>query len=366
MSARRSALAPAALYPVGAVRPPLHVVDVRAPIEVARGALPFAHALPLMSDDERAQVGRRYAEAGQEAAVALGWEITAGSLGARVEAWRAVVARGPTAVTCWRGGLRSAIACELIDRADARPVDGGYKAVRHHLVDALPSAIARAPLLVLGGLTGAGKTELLARLADAEDALTVVDLEGLARHRGSSFGAHDVPQPAQATFEHELAVAMLLHRGALVLVEDESRYVGRRTLPAALLAAMQRAPLALLEVPLEERVARLHRDYVAAPTARGGARATHAALAAGVQRLRRRLGHQRVRAVRDALDDALATGWSEPGAHRGWIERLLTDYYDRLYTRALEALARPVALRGDAETLARALLARARTLREGR
>lgn len=353
-------LAPEALYPFGAQRPPRRIIDVRAPVEVARGALPYAHALPLLSDAERHQVGLRYAEAGQDAAIALGWELTTPALPGRVDAWRRVADDGPTAVVCWRGGLRSALATELIDRPATLAVEGGYKAVRRHLLDTLPQALERAELVVLSGLTGAGKTELLSALAEREPSLAVVDLEALARHRGSSFGGLEQPQPAQASFEHDVAVAIRLHRAAVVLVEDESRYVGRVTLPDALLGAMQRAPVALLETPLAARVDRIVEEYVLRSATQRGVDATRSALDAAVLRLRRRLGNRRVAEVRASLAEAEAA-WFEPEAHRGWVGLLLESYYDRLYERNRARLARPEVLRGDAASLADALLARARS-----
>ena len=353
MSDVSTALPPEALYPAGALRPPYAMIDVRSPIEVARGALPGAHALPLMSDAERHQVGVCYAEAGQEAALALGWEITRPHLPARVAAWRDVAAQGPTAVVCWRGGLRSALVQQLIDRPDVQAVAGGYKAVRRYLTSALPSALDRASLLVLTGLTGSGKTALLQRLTTGS-ALHVLDLERLAHHRGSSFGATEEAQPPQASFEHAIASHLLLHRARFVLVEDESRYVGRRTLPPELLAAMQRAPLALLEATLDERVARVFDEYVRVPAEHHGVAVARAGLEAGVLRLRRRLGGRRTSAVLAGLARA-EPAWFDPDAHRAWIVLLLQEYYDRLYERNRAALGRPVQLRGDAAALAAAL-----------
>ena len=350
MSSVAEPLPPGALYPFGAGVPPLTIIDVRSPVEVARGALPGAHALPLMSDEERHQVGLRYAEAGQEAALALGWELAGPHLPARVAAWRAAMQDRPAAVVCWRGGLRSALACELIDRPQARRVEGGYKAVRTALMASLPAAVARAPLLVLTGLTGSGKTALLERLAGRSEQLEVIDLEALARHRGSSFGAVPEPQPPQPSFEHALLSRLRLHRARLVLVEDESRYIGRRTLPTPLLEAMRRAPVALLEAPLPERVARVFEEYVRAPAAVAGVAATRAALEAATLRLRKRLGGPRSRAVLGALARAEAA-WFEPDVHEPWIRLLLEGYYDRLYERNRAALARRVALRGDADAL---------------
>ena len=352
-------IAPEALYPLGAGTSPLAIIDVRAPVEVARGALPGAHALPLLSDAERHAVGLRYAEAGQDAALALGWAITKPHLEARVAAWREVAATHACAVVCWRGGLRSRIVTELIDLPSVRPVEGGYKGVRRHLTQALPAALRRVPLLVVTGLTGAGKTELLETLERDTAGPCVLDLERLARHRGSSFGAEREPQPPQPTFEHALTTTLLLHRAPLVIVEDESRFVGRRTLPAPLHDAMRCAPVALLEAPLAERVARVFAAYVRAPAERDGVAATKAALSEATLRLRRRLGNPRVREVLDALDRA-EPHWFDPAAHEGWITLLLGTYYDRLYERNRDALARPVALRGDAATLAAAIRERAR------
>ena len=355
MSSVAQPLSADALYPLGAGAPPLTIIDVRSPVEVARGALPGAHALPLMSDEERHQVGLRYAEAGQEAALALGWELVGPHLPARVEAWRAAMRDRPTAVVCWRGGMRSALACKLIERPQARRVEGGYKAVRAALMASLPAAIARAPLLVLTGLTGSGKTALLERLAGRSEQLEAIDLERLARHRGSSFGGLAEAQPPQPSFEHAIACRLRLHRARLVLLEDESRYIGRRTLPAPLLEAMRCAPVALLEAPLRERVARVFDEYVRAPARVAGVAATRAALEAATLRLRKRLGGPRCRTVLEALARAEAA-WFEPEAHEVWIRLLLEAHYDRLYERNRAALARTVALRGDADALLEALV----------
>ncbi len=344
-------LAPTDVYPLGAgsARP---VIDVRAPVEVARGALPGAASLPLLTDEERHLVGLRYKEAGQEAAVALGHELVRASLPARIDAWRAVVeaSAGPTAVACWRGGLRSRLAVEFIGRPQAVAVAGGYRALRRHLVATLPAAVAAKRVLVLAGLTGAGKTRLLRRLAaDAPPGLQVVDLEGLARHRGSAFGHLTEAQPSQQTFENAVAAEVIVSRAALLLVEDESRHVGRRTLPDALHHAMSRAPLVMLEAGPASRARAIHAEYVAAATLERGREAVAADLLASLAHLRRRLGG----AVSDALAERVArlaadgAAWDDPAAHGGWIQELLERHYDPLYRRALRRLARPVMFAGD-------------------
>jgi tRNA 2-selenouridine synthase len=350
-------IAPEALYVAGGGAPTRRLIDVRSPVEVARGALPGALALPLMSDDERHAVGVRYAEAGQDAALELGWALAGPHLPARTEAWRRALADGPTAVTCWRGGLRSALAVELIDRPDVPRVAGGYKALRALLTRGLAAQLERHVLVVVTGLTGAGKTDVL-RALDGLQGVQAVDLEGLARHRGSAFGAEDAPQPSQATFENAVGAALRLAPTGLLVVEDESRWIGRRTLPPALHEAMLRAPRVVLEASDGERVARLYRAYVAEPTARHGADAVRERLLADLGRVRKRLGGARHDAIRASLL-AATEAWSDPDAHAPWIAGLLTEYYDPLYLKALARVPRTVWARGDAAALRAFLAARA-------
>lgn len=350
-------LMPEELYREGGGAPARRLIDVRAPGEVARGALPDAVSLPLMSDAERHAVGVRYAEAGQEAAEALGWALAGPHLPERTAAWRRVVEAGPTAVACWRGGLRSRLTLDLIDRPDVARVTGGYKAIRTLLARGLAAQLARHDVVVVTGLTGAGKTDFLLAL-DGAPGTTVLDLEGLARHRGSAFGAEDAPQPSQATFENAVGAALRLAPSGLLLVEDESRWVGRRTLPEALHAAMFAAPRIVLETNDADRIARLYEGYVVAPTARHGAVAARERLLGDLARVRKRLGGARHDAILARIE-AAAGAWHDPDAHAPWIAALLAEYYDPLYRKALARAPRTVLARGDAATLQAFLRARA-------
>ena len=171
------------------------------------------------------------------------------------------------------------------------------------------------------GTTGSGKTEVL-RAATVIDDLLALDLEGAAEHRGSAFGATG-PQPAQATFEHRLAVPLVVGRERRLLLEDESRNVGRVHLPAELHERVRSAPLLVLEEPLD-----------------------------ALLRLRRRLGGDATDAMVAALRDARAQGaWHDPEAFRPVIEPLLHDYYDPAYRKATPTEGREVAARGDREEL---------------
>lgn len=339
---------PEDLYPPASGRPTRRPIDVRSPGEVARGALPGAVALPILDDDERHAVGLTYAEQGQEAAVAVGERITQPHMHTRRMAWREAADAEPSVFVCWRGGMRSDLARTLSDRPDVPTVEGGYKAVRGYLTDAVPPSLARRTPFVVTGPTGSGKTELL-RALEAHPDLLALDLEGAAEHRGSAFGATG-PQPAQATFEHRLALPLLLGREPLLLLEDESRNVGSVHLPAAVFDVVRSAPLVRLETTDDARVRRIHAEYAADPARRDGVAAARATLSAAIGRLKRRLGGATTERMVAVLEDVEAQGaWFDPEAFRPVVLPLLHDYYDPLYRKATPDAGRSVAVRGTEE-----------------
>jgi tRNA 2-selenouridine synthase len=334
------------------LRERLPLIDLRAPTEFARGA--FAHAvnLPLLTDSERAAVGTRYKACGQQAAIALGEELVAGGTrAARIEAWHSFVTTHPTALLyCWRGGLRSAIAQDWLHAAGVEigRVAGGYKALRQTCLNVIQAFSAGQRLLVLGGRTGSGKTALLREFERA------VDLEALAKHRGSAFGATASPQPTPIGFENELAVELLNKTSPRpVLLEDESRTIGRLAVPDALHAAMQAAPIVVLDVPRSERAQHIFREYVEAPVCSGADLARiHQRFVHAVDRIRRRLGGLRHASIRTAIDSAFAAQPISTELHLAWISLLLEWYYDPMYDHQLTAKQGRVTLRGDRTTVA--------------
>ncbi len=203
------------------------MIDVRAPIEFQAGALPFATNLPLMVDDERHQVGICYKEKGQKEAIALGHELVCGaSKEARVDAWRVFLVTNPTAVLyCARGGLRSQLSQQWLADAgiDCPRVEGGYKHLRGFLIEQLNAVCSTENLVVLSGMTGTGKTDIIKTLPCS------IDLEGAANHKGSSFGRPLDEQPAQIDFENNVILELMSvrhqHPGRSIIVEDESRNI---------------------------------------------------------------------------------------------------------------------------------------------
>lgn len=185
------------------------LIDVRAPIEFAQGAMPAAINLPLMNDDERAAVGTCYKRQGPDAALALGHSLVAGNTREmRINAWREACLSHPTGyLCCARGGQRSHItqAWLKVRGVDYPLIAGGYKALRQTAIEVTAEQVQK-PMVLIGGCTGSGKTLLVKQHAQG------VDLEGLAHHRGSSFGRTLTPQLSQASFENQLAVVLLKKR----------------------------------------------------------------------------------------------------------------------------------------------------------
>ncbi|MGJ7459195.1 tRNA 2-selenouridine(34) synthase MnmH [Halomonas sp. RA08-2] len=317
------------------------LIDVRAPVEFAQGALPGALNLSLMDDEERHRVGIEYKYGGQQAALALGQRlVSGGTRAARVDAWMRVLEKHPDAIVyCFRGGLRSQVAQQWISEAGVtRPrIRGGWKAMRQALCARIDSA-AEQPLLVVGGLTGCAKTSLILALDNG------LDLEGCARHKGSAFGRHPLPAPSQIDFEHAMGLRLLDLPGPLV-VEDESRHIGAANVPLTLWRAMEQAPRLRVEMPLDWRLARIHKDYIddlweVYRKQCGewlGWALMQKQLAGSLARLRKRLGRARLaRLQRLQLLAFREHARGNRQAHEAWLAPLLTEYYDPMYRYQLE------------------------------
>ena len=293
---------------------PYPMLDVRAPIEFAQGHVPGALNLPLFTDEERARIGTTYKQASQEKAVHLGLEFFGPKMSDLVKQAHKLAPGKEVRLHCWRGGMRSGAVLWLLELAGFRVhlLDRGYKDYRQAV---LASFAEPRPWRVLGGLTGSGKTDVLHALRAAPHTQPVLDLEGLAHHKGSAFGAiGQPPQPTQEQFENNLAGALAaLPSSAPAWVEDESRQIGRLTIPPALFEQMRTAPRWALEVPRAARVAKLAAEYGAEDPAE---------LAAAIERLRKRLGGL---ATQQALDAVAAANFP-------LMVELVLDYYDKTYT----------------------------------
>ncbi|CAD5106244.1 tRNA 2-selenouridine(34) synthase MnmH [Zestomonas carbonaria] len=339
------------------------MVDVRAPVEFHKGAFPGVLNLPLMNDLERQKVGTCYKYHGQQAAIELGHQLVSGRTKAeRIEAWAAFARANPNGyLYCFRGGLRSQIVQQWLKSEagiDYPRVIGGYKALRNFLLETTRQAVEQCDFVLVGGLTGCGKTEVIAEL-DAG-----LDLEAHANHRGSSFGKRATGQPEQIDFENRLAIDLLKRRAAgaaCFVLEDEGRTIGRCAVPLELYQGMQRFPLVWLEDSFEDRVERILRDYVtdlcaefvAVHGAEAGFPLFAERLLQSLSNILKRLGGERYQRMRtlmqDALDEQQRSGTID--LHRAWIEGLLREYYDPMYAYQRELKAERIEFAGEQEAV---------------
>ena len=333
------------------------MMDVRAPIEFAKGAFPSSENCPILDNEQRAEIGTRYRQEGKEQAIDLGHRLATPEIrAARVKTWATFVAAHPDCVLyCHRGGMRSELTQHWLQEAGVEVVrvEGGYRALRGYLMQQLESCAEAVPLWVISGRTGIGKTELLHQFPNH------IDLEGLAGHRGSSFGRRVVEQPSQASFEHAVALVMLKHQrqeSIPLMIEDESKLIGRRAVPVPLFDAMKTAPIVVLEASLESRVTRIARDYghvatleyQAAYGEEEGRRRFADTLQQSLKNIRKRLGleaYQALAALLTEAIDALHEHRDDAGL-REVIRRLLSDYYDPMYDFQLQRKADRVVFRG--------------------
>ena len=299
------------------------LLDVRSPSEFEHGHIPGAVNLPLFDDDQRAEVGTIYKNSGKDDAVLRGLSIVGPKMADLAKAARsmAVGRKDQVFVHCWRGGMRSRSMHWLLETAGLQPkiLSGGYKAFR---------ALAQSqfaqewPLKVVSGLTGAGKTRILNVLASHGEAM--VDLEGLANHRGSAFGAiGQIDPPSTEQFENLLFAELDQCSDATrIWVEDEGNRLGSVVVPPAFIKQLKNSPAVFIDLSPAARVANLMEDYGDLSPEK---------LCESVQAIRKRLGFDLAKNATEAI---------ESGQIKTAIEIVL-DYYDRTYTHAAAKFPRP-------------------------
>ena len=337
------------------------MIDVRAPVEFATGALPASINLPLMTDDERHQVGLRYKNNGQDSAIAMGHQLVHGEIKQqRVQAWQDFIQANPSAVLyCARGGLRSQLTQQWLAEAgiDCPRVEGGYKSLRGFLYQYLMDYCTDNMFTIVSGMTGTGKTEIIQALP------TGLDLEGAANHKGSSFGRPLDEQPAQIDFENRIAIDLLKiqdqHPQSMVVLEDESRNIGARHIPHYFSDRMAQSQFVVIDMDFEERLERLWQEYVVerylktlAFFGAAGEQEFARYLRESLLRVQKRLGGQRTKELLASMDNAIAIQHRDNFAsHRHWLALITQDYYDPMYSYQLEKKKELVVFRGSREAV---------------
>jgi len=297
------------------------LIDVRSPGEYAEDHVPQALSCPVLDDAERARVGTLYKQVSSFEAKRTGAALAAKNIARYVETAFADKASGwKPLVYCWRGGKRSGAMAHVLREIgwEAMTLEGGYKSYRRHVVEQLAELPPGFRFRVVHGVTGSGKSRFLRALGQA--GAQVLDLEGLAAHRGSVLGnLPERAQPSQKMFESLLLQALSgLDPGKPVYVEGESRKIGQLQVPAALIEAMRASECVVLEAGLETRVALLmdeYRHFFSDP----------AALGAQLDCLAELHGRGRIEE------------WKRLASHGEWrslVARLLEEHYDPAYRRS--------------------------------
>jgi len=291
------------------------VADVRTPAEFDHGHICGACNIPLFTNEERVLVGTTYKQLGREQAILLGFDLTGSKWSGFIKRALEIAPDKKIALHCWRGGMRSgAMAWALnLYGFDVYLLQGGYKKYRSWVLDKFEN---KFNIQVLGGLTGSGKTRVLAALKTMGQ--QVIDLEGLAQHQGSVYGSmNTMVQPSQEQFENNLATQLdLLDCDQRVWIEDESITIGKRFIPKVLWIQMRDAGVSVLKIPLEERVNFLVTEY---------GKIDKDFLKASTEKICKRLGPEQTKnAVLAIEEDRMAD-----------FIRIVLVYYDKTYRLGL-------------------------------
>jgi tRNA 2-selenouridine synthase len=308
-----------ALSPKDFLKLNLPIFDVRSPCEFKHAHIPGAINLPLFNDEERALVGTKYKHAGKEKAIILGLELVGPKLARFVLDAKRFSSEAPhILVHCWRGGMRSQSMAWLLRMAgfQVSTLEGGYKNYRHLVLETCNKTYPQ--LKIIGGMTGTGKTELLYILQDKYQE-QILDLEGLAHHKGSSFGAlGNLPQPTTEQFENNLyEVLSRLDLNKTIWLEDESRCIGSVQIPQPLFNQMREAPVLVVNRSKEERVQRLMKEY---------GHFNKEDLLSCTRRIEKRLGGLKTKEILSAIDEGQIS----------LAIYLILDYYDKTYLFGLQ------------------------------
>jgi tRNA 2-selenouridine synthase len=291
------------------------IIDVRSPAEYEQAHIPGALNLPLFSNEERAEVGTIYKKQGRVKAVTKGLEIVGPKL-SQFTKTALSLKQEKLLIHCWRGGMRSKSMAWLLETVglECFTLSGGYKSYRAHIRKELEKPLN---LILLGGYTGSGKTDLL-QILEANNEQTI-DLEGLANHKGSAFGAiGQPPQPSTEMFENLLYQKVTtLDPVKPIWSEDESHNIGRVFIPDPFWTQMRKSPVVIVEAPFGNRLERLMRDYGTFPVQQ---------LTTSIKKIEKRLGYDKCKEAIEACEN----GDIEKAAEISLL------YYDKAYQNQLD------------------------------
>jgi len=292
------------------------VLDLRAPKEFEQGHIPGAISMPLFNDDERAKVGTTYKKVSKDEAVLVGLEIVGPKMADMVRQAKKLAVNNEILIYCWRGGMRSGSVAWLLSTAGlkVKRLVKGYKAYRTYIRQSFSQEMN---LVVVGGMTGSGKTDILLEMLNQGQ--QVLDLEGYAHHKGSAFGMlGQAPQPTTEQFENDTYEKWkTFDFSKPVWIEDESKLIGRVAICEPLFERMRSTMVVKIEPTKQHRIERLVRDYSVFDDE---------LLRGAIKKIEKRLGGQNAKLCYDALDIG----------DYSVVADLTLNYYDRAYLHGLE------------------------------
>jgi tRNA 2-selenouridine synthase len=304
------------------------IFDVRSPGEYKHAHIPGALNMPLFNDEERAIVGTIYKQESREAAIRRGLDFFGPKMRSMVELVEGQLKSGTLPadhtilVHCWRGGMRSSGVAWLLDLYGFKVhfLSGGYKAYRNWVLQQLSKDYNFS---IIGGNTGSGKTGIIRQLF--EKGLPVLDLEGLASHKGSAFGNIGMPpQPSQEMFENKMAMSLFHNseKGGTIWMEDESQRIGDINIPGSLWQHMIHKPVYFLDIPFEKRLDHIVEEYGLLDRER---------LVNAIIRIRKRLGGAETQdAIHHLIHDNVRESF-----------KILLRYYDKFYAKSMQKKESP-------------------------
>ncbi|MCP3927316.1 MAG: tRNA 2-selenouridine(34) synthase MnmH [Desulfobacterales bacterium] len=331
-------------------------IDVRSEVEFSKGSIPNSVNMPILIDCEREKVGTCYRKEGQEKAIELGKELVSGDIKKeRVHKWNTFLKENRNAlIYCARGGLRSQMSQKWIFETNNEVpfIDGGFKSLRNFLITEFEKNCKIANFVVLSGTTGSGKTILLNEFKN------IIDLEKRANHRGSSFGKHFTNQPAQIDFENIISLDLMRlcnYQDVNVLIEDESRLIGKIHVPDILTKIMYNSDIVVLETPMEQRVDIILKEYVEESLEEylqinpNDYDSFFNLFLFNLKRISKKLGGLKHKEIQEDMTNAFDAhkDHGDVSKHKVWIEKLLTHYYDPMYNYSLEKRSEQIIFRGS-------------------
>ena len=323
-------------------------IDLRSENEFKKGSIPQSVNIPILNNDQFKKVGIEYKKNGSDAAIALGHSLVKGSLKENlIHHWTEHLKKNPECLLyCFRGGMRSEIAVKWLNECGVKVnrLKGGYKNFRNWVISQhLDIENYIKDWIIIGGLTGSGKTDFLRSFKES------IDLERIANHRGSAFGIRDGGQPTQSNFENILTLDYLNHKYEKLILEDESRTIGRAGLPGFWYQKMQSSKLIILEVDDDKRAENIYYEYVYDELNNGVNEDILLEKYLGsLNNIKRRLGNVVYNNIKDLMK--IAFHQNEKEIHKEWILRLLTRYYDKMYSYKLDMRKDFIVHKGEIES----------------